>query len=160
MSKKSDKTKEINTLESLKLRIENTVWAEKAFIRYSAITVFVLVIVAVAKGGQNDNVTISVFGKLDIPSSLIVKQVFIIQMFFSILLLYSFVEWVLAIIDVNRHPLYEAYCKQKSFVGSIADIWDSMVKKKWLKLPVLLDLIQKALFITMICLIFFSLWTL
>lgn len=152
--------KDKNSLEALKLRIENSVWAEKAFIRYGALTVVVLIVVAIAKGGQINNMTISVFGKLEVPSSLIVKQVFIIQIFCSILMIYSFVEWVMAIIDVNRHPLSEAYCKQKSFVVSIADWWDKIITNKWLKMTFLLDLTQKLLFIAMISLIFISLWTL
>ena len=156
----NQEVKEERSLESLKLRIDKAVYAEKAFIKYSTIIIFVLIIVAIAKGTQADNTTISIFGKLEIPSTLIVKQVSIIRIFCCILILYSFTEWVMAIIDLNRHPLTEAYCKQKSFVAVIADFWDKKFKKSWLKITLLLDLSQKFLFIAMVSLLIISLFTL
>ncbi len=150
----------VDSLDSLRMRIENAVWAEKAFIRYSAITVAVLIVVAVAKGGTASTTTISIFGKIEVPHTLIIKQIWIIRFFFTLLLSYSFVEWALAVIDVNRHPLAESYCGQKSFVAIIVDWWDHKVKLKWLHVTVVLDFLQKILFLAMIGFIFINLWTL
>lgn len=147
-------------LDSLRMRIDNAMWAEKSFIKYSAITIAVLIVVAVAKGGPTSTTTISIFGKIEVPHALITKQIWIIRVFFTSLLLFSFAEWTLAIIDVNRHPLAEAYCGQKSFVAVIADWWDHHVKIKWLQVTVVLDFLQKVIFLVMIGLIIISLWTL
>ena len=153
-------SKSVYSLDSLRMRIDNATWAEKAFIRYIAITVAVLIVVAVAKGGPASTTTIFLFGKIEVPHSLITKQIWIIRFFFTSLLFYSFVEWTLAIIDVNRHPLAEAYCGQKSFVAIITDWWDHKVKLKWLHVTVVLDFLQKILFLAMIGFIFIILWTL
>jgi hypothetical protein len=150
----------LNNLESLRMRIENALWAEKAFIKYCSIALAVLVVVAVAKGGVSSTNTISIFGKLEIPTSLIAKQVWIVKYFFSSLLLYAFIEWVLAIIDVNRHPMSEAYCGQKSAVALLADRWDKLIKIHFLQVTGVLDILQKVLFLTMFGLILISLWTL
>lgn len=150
----------VDSLDSLRIRINNAVWAEKAFIRYITITVIVIIVIAIAKGGPASTTTISIFGKIEVPHSLITKQIWIIRFLFTSLLFYSFVEWTLAIIDVNRHPLVEAYCGQKSFVATIADWWDHKVKLKWLYVTVILDFMQKFLFLAMISFIFVILWTL
>lgn len=149
-----------NSIDSLKMRIENAIWAEKAFIRYLTITVAVLVVVAIAKGGPTATTTINLFGKLQLPNSLITKQIWIIRLFFTSLLFYAFVEWVLAIIDVNDHPLYKAYCGQKSFVAILTDWWDFRIKYRWLHTTVVLDFLQKITFLGMYGFIILILWTL
>lgn len=160
MKKAIKDVKPVLSLESLRMRIENAESAEKAFIKYSAITVAVLVLTAVAIGGNANTITISLFGQIEVPRELIEKQIWIIRFFFTALLLYAFVEWVLAIIDVNRHPLAEAYSGQNSFVAAIADLWDRVVRLSCLRITGLLDFFQKVLFLAMIGLMVIGLWTL
>jgi len=81
MTKDEENVDTLNNLESLRMRIENAVWAEKSFIKYCAIALAVLVVIAVAKGGESSIKSILVFGKLEVPRSLIVKQVGIINFF-------------------------------------------------------------------------------
>ena len=150
----------IHTLDSLHMRINIATCAEKAFIRYSMLTIAVLILVAVAKGDQTSTTTISIFGNLEIPRDLITKQILIIRIFFSSILFFSFVEWALAIINYSRHPLARAFCGRKSAVVILADRWDAFVKVSWLHMNVILDLLQKALFLTIIGLILIALWTL
>ena len=160
MTKDEENFDALNNLESLHMRIENAVWAEKAFIKYCAIAIAVLVVIAVAKGGVSSIKTILIFGKLEVPSALITKQVGIVKYFFTTLLVYAFIEWALAIIDVNRHPLAEAYCGQKSAVALLANWWDERIKIRRLQITDVLDLLQKILFLSMFGLVLISLWTL
>ena len=159
--KKMDKVSEsIQSLDSLRMRIANAEYAEKAFIRYSSITAAVLVLTAVVKWGGAKQITISVFGGLEVPRALMEQEIWIIRLFFTALMLYAFVEWVLGIIDVDRHPLATAYTGQRSFVAVLADFWDRIIKTPWLHISLLLDFLQKVFFLSMIALIILGLWIL
>jgi len=153
-------TEALNNLDSLRMRIDTAATAERAFIRYGAITVTVLVLTAVAKSSGANAVSVSILGGFEVPTTLIAKQVWIIRIFCTCLLAYAFAEWALAIIDVNRHPLSSLYGDQKSLVVEIANWWDRHVKAAWLQMMVLLDILQKLSFVAMVVLIVVSLWTL
>jgi hypothetical protein len=149
-----------DSLEALRIRISTATAAERSFIRYCAIIVAVLVLTAVAKSTKADALTVSVLGGLEVPTALIAKQVWIIRIFCTCLLVYAFAEWALAIIDVNRHPLSRLYGDQKSLVAGIADWWDRRMTQTWLRTAPFLDFMQKVSFIAMIVLIVVCLWTL
>lgn len=149
----------IYDFDSFQLRVEVAANAEKTFIRYCIFTIAALVIVAVAKGNQNST-TVSLFGYLDVPQELIVKQIWIVRIFFTALLGLAFVEWAQAIIDLGRHPLAKAYSEKKLVVITVANWWDSFIGFGWLYIIVILDIIHKFLFFLMVGIIIAGLWIL
>lgn len=137
-------------LESLKMREKNIMTERNGFLKYASITIIVIIIIAITKSDPSEELSTSFLGGLTLPRSLILEQIFIVKSFLFILLSTSFIGWILAIIDINRHPMYNYYRGQKSFVVKIADFWDNISKIKFMSLQNLLDFIQKILFLTLV----------
>ncbi len=147
-------------LESLKLRKDNLMEERKGFLKYSTYTIIVLILISISQVDETEKVKLFFLGNLEIPQSIIIKQILIIRSFLSILLLTSFIGWIISIIDINKHPMYNLYRGEKSFVAKINDWWDKLIKVKWLSMISILDFLQKLLFLSMVTLIIIALWIL
>ena len=140
------------SIETLKFCLDKETRAEKAFIRYCIVTIFIITIIEIAEA--QPHIMIPVLG--EVSSSIIQQKKIFILGFLAILLLYSIAEWALAVVDMNRHPLYGEYSKRESFAAIFADWWDKRVDFRFLKVIAILDLLQN--FILLLMFVFLYLW--
>jgi len=147
-------------VETLKLSIDKARRGETNFIRNTVFALAVIAIISIAKSAADNGQTVSItlFGISDIPKELILKQVSLIKVYLSCLLIYSVSEWCLAIIDLNRQSQYPTFSGKHSLVVIIADGWDKIVKPTALKAAAILDFMQKFAFLIMFGAMFWAIF--
>jgi len=129
-------------IESLKICIESEKRKEKSFVRYLYVSLLLILFVSLAKSQQT--VKIPILGV--IKSELFVNNFIYIIIFMISIMIYGFLEWSLAIIDLNRHLLFNQISTKTSITVIIANWWDDRVKCKYLKATSIIDLIANLMF--------------
>ncbi len=141
-------------IESLKLCVEAEMKSEKSFIRYSIVTIISIFLIIIAK--SRETLKIPILG--EISSSIVLENMVYIEIFLVLLMCYAITEWILCIINLNRHELYNHFSKKESLAAKVADKWDNHFCNKHLKMTAIFDLIQNlAFFLILFLLLFFLL---
>lgn len=137
-------------IESLKLCVTAERKAEKTFIRYSIAMITTIFLINIAK--FKETLKVPVLG--EISSKLITDNIIFIIIFIASLMMYAFFEWVITIIDLNRHSLYDRFSKKRSLAVLMADKWDNYFRYSFLKTLTILDILQNLMFFIIFILLF------
>ncbi len=136
--------------ETLKSCLQDVSQTEKVFIIFCLIALSSFFLLSLAR--QQQTIQIPMLGK--IPSAAILKKAFFIKLFLIFTVLYSLCDWMLAILRLGRHRLYDHLTHERTLLVLLADKWDTFVSCGYLQVMFILDIIQNILFLFTFILIF------